>query len=210
VNGEGNTVAYDANDPMYRQHLAKQQHQRKQREMQAKRIEQIRQAPKRRSGDPIYVALHPVKLGDKLKKAQHSKGAVNKQVRKEFKSDKIIRIVSKKDRKRNEWVQMGKVIDGENPYATPVADVEVVSRAYLKEIYGINKKTGKPDKMPALVLEATIKSNQLPAEYKVKETGHILRNPEVTHRFASRIKHIIKQQIGPTLPARQLGYHKSR
>jgi hypothetical protein len=94
---------------------------------------------------------------------------------------------------------------GQNPYDASVADVEVVTRAYIKEIYGINKKTGKPDKMPAVVFEATITtSNQLPAEYTVEESGHILRNAQVTQRFADRIKAVIIQQIGPDLPARQL------
>ncbi|MGB5727181.1 MAG: hypothetical protein WBM52_08210, partial [Thiogranum sp.] len=85
-----------------------------------------------------------------------------------------------------------------------VADVEVLTRAYFKEIYGINKKTGKPGKMPAVVFEATVTSNHLPAEYTVEESGHILRNGEVTQRFADRVKAVIIKQIGPDLPARQL------
>ena len=105
-------------------------------------------------------------------------------VRAAFKSDKVIRLVSKKDLKRQEWAEIGKALAGQNPYDTTVADVEVVTRAYVKEIYGINKKTGKPDKMPAVVFEATITSNHLPAEYTVEESGHILRNSQVTQRFA--------------------------
>lgn len=205
VDPDGNTVVHDASDPMAQQYQAAQQRQQNMQALEAQRIEHLKQAPKRRHGAPIYVNLHAVKLGDKLKKAQHSKDAVDKQVRAAFKSDKVIRLVSKKDLKRQEWAEIGKALAGQNPYDATVADVEVVTRAYVKEIYGINKKTGKPDKMPAMVLEATITSNQLPAEYTVEESGHILRNPQVTQRFADRVKAVIIQQIGPDLPARQLG-----
>ena len=205
VDRDGNSVVHDASDPMYKQHQAAQQRQQNMLALKAQRIERLKEAPKRRHGDPIYVNLHAVKLGDKLKKAQHSKDAVDKQVRATFKSDKVIRLVSKKDLKRQEWAEISKALAGQNPYDATVADVEVVTRAYVKEVYGINKKTGKPDKMPAVVFEATITSNHLPAEYTVEESGHILRNAQVTQRFADRIKAVIIQQIGPDLPARQLG-----
>jgi len=204
VDRGGNTTVHDASDPMAKQHQAAQQYQRELQALRAQRIERLRQAPKRRHGDPIYVNLHPVKLGDKLKKAQHSKDAVDKHVRAEFKSDKVIRLVRKKDLKRQEWSEISKRLAGQNPYDASVADVDVVTRAYFKEVYGFNKKTGKPGSMHAFVLEATIKSNQLPAEYTVEESGHILRNPQVTQRFADRIKAVIIEQIGPDLPARQL------
>ena len=204
VDRNGNTTVHDANDPIAKQHQAAQQRQQDLQALKAQRIERLQQAPKRRHGDPIYVNLHSVKLGDKIKKAQHSKDAVDKQVRAAFESDKVIRLVSKKDLKRQEWAEIGKALAGQNPDDASVADVEVVTRAYYKEIYGINKKTGKPGKMPAVVLEATITSNQLPAEYTVEESGHILRNAQVTQRFADRIKAVIITQIGPDLPARQL------
>lgn len=204
VDRDGNTTVHDASDPMVKQRQAAQQRQQDLQALKEQRIERLKQAPKRRHGDPIYVNLHSVKLGDKLKKAQHSKDAVDKQVRAAFKSDKVIRLVSKKELKRQEWSEISKALAGQNPYDASVADVEVVTRAYIKEIYGINKKTGKPDKMPAVVFEATITSNQLPAEYTVEESGHILRNPQVTQRFAERIKAVIIKQIGPDLPARQL------
>jgi preprotein translocase subunit SecD len=204
VDRDGNTTVHDASDPMAKQHQAAQQHQQDLQALKAQRIERLKQAPKRRHGDPIYVNLHSVKLGDKLKRAQHSKDAVDKQVRAAFKSDKVIRLVSKKDLKRQEWAEIGKALAGQNPDDASVADVEVVTHAYIKEIYGINKKTGKPGKMPAVVLEATITSNQLPAEYTVEESGHILRNNQVTQRFSDRIKAVIVKQIGPDLPARQL------
>lgn len=201
VDREGNTVVHDASDPMYQQRQAEQQRQQDLVALKTQRIERLKNAPKRSHGDPIYVNLHEIKLDNNLKKAEHSRDAVDKQVRAAFKSDKVIRLVSKKDLKRQEWAEIGKALTGQNPYDATVADVEVVTRAYIKEIYGINKKTGKPDKMPALVYEATITSNHLPAEYTVKESGHILRNPQVTQRFAERVKAVITRKIGPDLPA---------
>ena len=49
--------------------------------------------------------------------------------------------------------------------------------------------------------EATITSNYWPAEYTVTEEGNIFRNAEVTTRLAEQIKSVIKDKIGPTIPA---------
>jgi hypothetical protein len=201
VDRDGNTTVHKADDPTYQRHQAAQQHAERAKQMQAARVEHIRQASKRQHDDPIFVALHPIELDKNLKKSEHSKGAVDKQFRDEFKSDKVIRFVDNKDRKRNEWVEINQVAAGINPSREPLADVEVISRAYLKEMRGIDKKTGKPGKMPAIVFEATIKSSHLPQKYTVKEYGNMFRNVEVTRRFASQIKHIIKDQIGPSIPA---------
>ena len=103
-------------------------------------------------------------------------------------------------------VRLGRVLAGKNPDLRQVADVEVVSRAYLKEVQGINRRTGKAGKMAAVVFEATIKSHFSPDEYKVKESGNIFRNVQVTKRFADQIKRIIKEKIGPTIPADRTTY----
>jgi hypothetical protein len=87
------------------------------------------------------------------------------------------------------------------PSAGPAADVEVVTRAYVEEKAGYNKKTKKLGTFAALVYEATIKSNYLPAEYTVTEEGNVFRNGEVTKRLADQIKSVIKHKIGPTIPA---------
>jgi hypothetical protein len=79
--------------------------------------------------------------------------------------------------------------------------VNVVSRGYLKEVYGFDKKTGKPASMMAVVFEATITCNYLPAEFTVSEEGNVLLNKQVSSRFADKIKFVIKNQIGPTIPA---------
>ena len=60
--------------------------------------------------------------------------------------------------------------------------------------------------MVAVVFEATITSNFLPAEYTVTEIGNVLRNVEVAKQFAERIKRVIKDKIGPTIPADRSAY----
>ena len=67
----------------------------------------------------------------------------------------------------------------------PAADVEVSSKVSMKEVIGVNRKTGKPGKMA--VFEATITSEVPPASYTVSESGHILQNVEVSKRFAKQV-----------------------
>ncbi len=71
---------------------------------------------------------------------------------------------------------------------------------YMKEVYGLTAK-GKAGSMLALVIEATITGNYLPATLKVEETGNIFQNMELTRRLGEKVKTAIKEQIGPTIPA---------
>jgi hypothetical protein len=41
----------------------------------------------------------------------------------------------------------------------------------------------------------------LPAEFTVTEEGNVLLNAQVSSRFVEKIKAVIKNQIGPTIPA---------
>ena len=71
----------------------------------------------------------------------------------------------------------------------------------IKEVYGVNRRTGKPGKMVAVVFEATITSQVPPASYTVSESGHILQNVEVSKRFARQVRQVIVEKIGPGIPA---------
>jgi hypothetical protein len=68
-------------------------------------------------------------------------------------------------------------------------------------VYGLNRQTGKPGKMVAVVFEATITSQVPPALYTVSESGNILQNVEVSKRFAKQVKQVIVEKIGPDIPA---------
>jgi hypothetical protein len=61
----------------------------------------------------------------------------------------------------------------------------------LAELY---RQTGKPGKMVAVVFEATITSQVPPASYTVSESGHILKNAEVSKRFAKQVKQVIVEK----------------
>jgi hypothetical protein len=198
---DGTVTIHDETDPKAQAIIAQQERMEQAKVLEAERIERIEQAPKRKPNDPIFVALHDVQLDDKLKQAQHSEGAVDKQIRGQFDEDSVIRLIGMDSMKKNEWSQLGKALSGRSANEGPAADVDVVSRGYLKEVYGFDKKTGKPASMVAVVFEATITSNYLPAEFTVTEEGNVLLNAQVSSRFVEKIKAVIKNQIGPTIPA---------
>jgi len=200
VERDGRTTIYDENDPMARQLVAQQEAARQREHARTERLDRIKDAPKRSPKDPIYVVLFQTELGDDLAKVEKPKGAVFDAFRKEFENDRICKLVNPRKMKGN----VGREIKGfvENPISpeSTVADVSVTSRAFLEEQYGVSKKTGKPASMMALVFEATITSHFLPQTFTVRESGHILNNPEVTRKFAAKVRRVIVKEVGPTIP----------
>lgn len=197
---DGTVTIHDETDPRAQQVASAIANVERSQAADAERIESIRAATKREPGAPIRVALHDVALGPKLKEAQHADGAVTAEVLKNFESDEIIHLVSASEVKNREFVELANKYRGESSKKAPPSDVDVVSTARLKEVFGINKSTGKPASAWYVVFEATISCNYLPAEYTVTEEGNLFQNTEVTKRFANRIKAVIKNDIGPTLP----------
>ena len=120
------------------------------------------------------------------------KGTIAQQIHNEFASDLIIKLVP------GNQARAGL----KNPRATPsIADVKVSSKVSIKEVYGVNRQTGKPGKMVAVVFEATITSQVPPALYTVSESDHILQNVEVFKRFTKQVKQVIVKKISPNIPA---------
>ena len=115
-----------------------------------------------------------------------------------FENDDVIRLVSGGNSTVREIQQMTKLMAGESTKAAPPSDVDVMSRAYLKEVYGL--RDGKPASAMYVVFEAKVICNYLPIEFTVTEEGNLFRNGEVAQRFAEKIKAVIKNDIGPTLP----------
>ncbi|MGE5894483.1 MAG: hypothetical protein ACM34I_10545 [bacterium] len=200
VDKSGKLTVYDETDPRAQQRRAQQRLEQKVEQANADRIEKIKQAPKRRPSDPIFVYLRPIELDEQLKKAEKPKGAVFDQIKKEIGNDSVIRLVGKDKVKTGEMAQAMNALRGDSLVKAPGADVEVAIRGYLKEVYGLTQQ-GKPGSMIAVVFEATVTSNFLPASPKVEESGNIFRNAEVTRQLGEKIKHIIKNEIGPTIPA---------
>jgi hypothetical protein len=181
----GQTTIHDTQDPMAKRQVAAQDMAEQIRAKKAAQLETLSAAPKRQPQDPIYVSLAPPVLDGKMLQAEKTKGAVAQQIRNEFTSDPIIKLVPG------------------NKNATPsLVDVEVSSKVSIKEVYCVNRQTGKPGKMVAVVFEATITSQVPPASYTVSESGHILKNVEVSKRFAKQVKQVIVEKIGPGIPAK--------
>ena len=55
--------------------------------------------------------------------------------------------------------------------------------------------------MLAVVFEATITTQVPPATYNVAESGHVLKNLEVSKRFVKQVRQVILEKIAPTIPA---------
>ncbi len=188
----GKTTIHDTDDPMAKRRAAAQEIAE---QISAKRTDQLGQLSrmsKRQPSDPIYVSLAPPVLDAQMEKAERSKGAVAEQIRSEFEADPVIRLIEE-NRSRSGLLK---------PHIAASADVEVLPKVSLKEAYGIDRKTGKPSKTLAVVFEATITSQVPPATYNVSESGHALRNLEVSKRFAKQVKQVILEKIGPGIPAR--------
>lgn len=175
----GNTTIHDANDPRAKQQAAAQE------------TEQLSGMPKRQPNDPIYVSLAQPVLDTQMEKAERSKGAVAEQIRSEFETDPIIKLIEE-NRSRSGLLK---------PHVSASVDVEVLPKVSLKEAYGVDRKTGKPSKMLAVVFEATITTQVPPATYNVSESGHVLKNLEVSKRFAKQVRQVILEKIAPTIPA---------
>lgn len=169
------------------QHMAEQRRTKK-----VEQVEGLNIPPKRRPNDPIYVSLAPPVLDSKMQQAEKPKGAVERQIRSEFSSDPIIKLVEG-DRSSSD--------KGKLRSAPSIADVEVASKVSIKDVYVLQPQTGKPGKMTAVIFEATITSQEPPVTSTVSETGHFLQNVEVSKRFATQIKQIILERIGPGIPA---------
>ncbi|THJ20955.1 MAG: hypothetical protein CAF45_013135 [Nitrospira sp. CG24E] len=164
-------------------------------QLKAKKAEQLdisSRAPKRKSNAPIYVNLAPLVLDDKMRQAEKSKGAVEQQIRSEFNADPIIKLIEE---------NRGSSDKGDLRAGFSIADVEVVPKVSIKDVYVLQPKTGKPGKMVAVVFEATITSEVPPVTSTVSETGHVLENVEVSKRFVTQIKEVILEKIGPGIPA---------
>ena len=200
IDKDGRTTIYDENDPMARQLVAQQAAAERMEQARNERLDRIKAAPKRTAKDPIYVVLFETELGENLAKAEKPKGAVYKAFRKEFENDRICKLINPKKLKGNTGREIKAFLENPLSPESTVADVSVTSRAFLEEQYGISKKTGKPAQMMALVYEATVTSHFLPKTFTVRESGHILNNPEVTRKFAAKVRRIIIEEVGPTIP----------
>lgn len=192
TNQNGDITVNDVDDPMAKRQAATQKIAEQLSAKKTEPLEQKSPGLKRQSNDPIYVSLAPPVLDPQMEKAERTKGAVAEQIRSEFAADPVIKLIEENPS------QSGLM----KPHLPASADVEVSPKVSLKEAYGIDRKTGKPSKTLAVIFEATITSQVPPATYNVSESGHALRTLEVSKRFTSQVKQVIREKIGPTIAAR--------
>ncbi|MBH0209409.1 MAG: hypothetical protein HP495_13040 [Nitrospira sp.] len=188
---QGKVTIYDANDPMAKRQVAAQEAAANLSRKTTERPDQATNGVKRQSTEPIYVDLAPAVLDEQMQKAERAKGAVADQIRSEFVADPMIKLIDR-GQERSGLLK---------PHLSAGADVEVLPKVSLKQAYGIDRTTGKPVKVLAVVFEATITSQTPPATYTVSESGQAQRNLEVSRRFANRVKQVIMDKIGPNIPA---------
>lgn len=187
----GKTTIHDADDPMAKQQAIGQTRAKEVSARQTEQRAQLSPVPKRQPEVPIYVDLAPPVLDDNMQRAERSKGVVAEQIRREFVGDPIIKLTNE-HRDRSGLLKPRMRVD---------VVVEVLPKVSLKEAYGVDRKTGKRGKMLAVIFEATITSQVPPATYTVSESGHVLKNVEVSKRFAKQVKQVILEKIGPNIPA---------
>jgi hypothetical protein len=188
---QGKITIHDANDPMAKRQVAAQEAAEARNVNKAGQLNQADNASKRQPTEPIYVNLAPVELDEQMQKAERAKGAVAEQIRSEFAMDSMIKLVER-NQEQSGLMRL---------HQSAGVDVEVLPKVSLKQAYGIDRKTGKPVKMLAVVFEATITSQTPPATYTVSESGHAQRNIEVSKRFVKQVKQVILEKIGPNIPA---------
>ncbi len=199
---DGTLTVHDETDPRAQRMLEAQAQQEAMVAAEAERQDRIASAPKREDDDPIRVILHDTVLSEDLANAEHTGGATHAQLRAQFENDPILAMVPPSAAHGNELTQAFQLLAGQTPTsAGPAADVEVVTTATLERKVGINQSTNKIGEYVAVVFESKITSNYLDAEYTVIEEGNVFRNVEVTERLAAKVKDVIKQKIGPTIPA---------
>lgn len=148
---------------------------------------------KRKPDDPIYVKLSAPVLDKKVRQAEMPKGAIGLHIRHEFASDSIIQLLPEPKSKVGHKTSQ--------PISSSV-DVEVASRVSLKEVMRLNGTVGKPSKTINIVFEGTVTSQAPPFSTVVIESGPVLQHMAISKRFASHIRTIIVEQIGPDIPAR--------
>jgi hypothetical protein len=186
----GKMTIHDADDPMAKRQVAAQEMVDQASAKGAEHLEQLSEGPKRQPNDPIYVTLAPPELDDNMQRAERSKGVVAEQIRREFIGDPIIKLTDE-HRNRSGLLKPRIRVDA----------IEVSPKVSLREAYRVDRKTGKRSKVLAVVFEATITSQVPPATYTVSESGHVLKNVEVSKRFAKQVKQVILEKIGPNIPA---------
>lgn len=150
----------------------------------------IRAAKPRTANEAIRVAILPPTFSDKLK--LRAKGnEVLESLRKEFGERPQIRLVDHK--------ALPQERDGNNGFTGTrplIADIVIQTHLYQEESYGLNRRTGKVEAYPALVLKGQVQSNWLSEEkFTHKERDHILLSKKLFKQYSVVLVDKIKAEF---------------
>lgn len=205
IDGSGAVRECDLGDPVARRYAANKQNEKRvsaylnqlqaQKEINRQtlearkqhRIAQIKSARKRSQADPIFVTVHEPSLcpgmAQSVKTAQATKQRIRDVVSTEIDTDRTIRVT------------------------THLADVEVFLESYFKETLAFNTQTLRMVKMNAFHFKVAVQSKYLPEDhYTIEESGNWFENEHIIQRAAARVSRIIREKIGPTIPAERYKY----
>lgn len=198
VDRNGKLIVYDPNDKQAQQRLGLQKHEQQAEQKQAARMERIRQAPKRKQGDPIFVSFQPIE--SEIEMSEKQKQDIFDFFKKNLEDDPVIRLINRPNSKSTS----GKLRQAAGELKSagtgkPKSDVNLVITVSTTTVYGTIK--GKLAEAKAMVFKAKMTGNWLPATQKAEETGTLFQLPEATRKLSEKIKKLVKEEIGPTIPA---------
>jgi hypothetical protein len=187
---------HDPNDKQAQMRLSGKKWEEKADAAAAARMEKIKQAPKRKPNDPISVNFRPID-DSQIEMTEKQKKDMYDYFRKQFENDPVIRLTAEQrtDRKgvRRQAVSSLKDLVGEG------ADVDVVIKVTSKTVYGT--MNGKLASAKEMRFEASVKSKWMEGKHQAEDAGTLFDIPKATHRLSEKVKQIIKNDIGPAIPA---------
>jgi hypothetical protein len=192
----GKLTVHDPNDKRAQQMMSWQKGQQTAEAEKAGRMEKIKQAPKRKPADPIFVHVKPidysaVTLTDKERKDVHDN------IKKYLADDKIIRFTfeEKPDEGKRSVKHALKDVRGKGENADVDVSIEITYEA------GIGGRRGKLVEIKNLGLNATINSRWLGDTHKASAGCSLVDLSYGMKNFQERVKKVIVNDIGPTIPA---------
>jgi hypothetical protein len=200
----GKLIVHDPSDKRARQMMSWQKGQQKAEAEDAARLEKIKQAPKRKPTDPIFVNIKSIDyVGDKLKLTEKDKQPIHDSIRKPFENDPIIRLLPEEQSDqaggrpnvRSAFNELGREVGGEKTNA----DVDIVVKVSYS--MGIGGKKGKLVEVQEVDYLAIITGRQMRNKHEAKGGSTMLDIPGNTKRFVDRVKKVIVNDVGPTIPA---------
>jgi hypothetical protein len=196
VDRMGNLIVYDPNDKQAQQRMSGRKWAEKADAAAAARMEKIKQAPKRKANDPISVNLRPID-DSQIEMTEKQKKDMYDYFRKQFENDPVIRLTAaqRTDRKgvRRQAVSSLKDLAGQG------ADVDVVIKVTSRTVYGT--MNGKLASAKEMVFQASVNGKWMQDKHQAEDAGTLFDIPKATHRLSEKVKKIIMNDIGPTIPA---------